>query len=411
MDYLAGKRVVVGITGGIAAYKSAELVRLLRRRGADVRVILTESAVEFVTPLTLQTLSGHPVHRHLIDEKAEQSLGHIELARWADVILIAPASANTIARLAQGRAEDLLSAVCLATAAPCAFAPAMNRQMWENTVTRGNVKVLEDSGWHRLGPDSGEQACGEFGEGRMLEPEQLADNLASLFASGKLAGLKLVVTAGPTWEAIDPVRGLTNRSSGKMGYAVAVAAREAGANVILISGPTHLAPPDGIKTLEVESAEQMLQQARQQCQDADLFVGAAAVADFRPASPFTTKVSKDKIGQSLQLVPNPDIIATLANEMPRLFVVGFAAETSDLADKAQAKLEKKHLDLIAANRVDLPGQGMNSNDNALLLIDRAGSRELPLQNKSSLARLLIDEIAERYHAKNTTKNTRQANRE
>jgi len=411
MDYLAGKRVVVGITGGIAAYKSAELVRLLRRRGADVRVILTESAVEFVTPLTLQTLSGHPVHRHLIDEKAEQSLGHIELARWADVILIAPASANTIARLAQGRAEDLLSAVCLATAAPCAFAPAMNRQMWENTVTRGNVKVLEDSGWHRLGPDSGEQACGEFGEGRMLEPEQLADNLASLFASGKLAGLKLVVTAGPTWEAIDPVRGLTNRSSGKMGYAVAVAAREAGANVILISGPTHLAPPDGIKTLEVESAEQMLQQARQQCQDADLFVGAAAVADFRPASPFTTKVSKDKIGQSLQLVPNPDIIATLANEMPRLFVVGFAAETSDLADKAQAKLEKKHLDLIAANRVDLPGQGMDSNDNALLLIDRAGSRELPLQNKSSLARLLIDEIAERYHAKNTTKNTRQANRE
>jgi phosphopantothenoylcysteine decarboxylase/phosphopantothenate--cysteine ligase len=411
MDYLAGKRVVVGITGGIAAYKSAELVRLLRRRGADVRVILTESAVEFVTPLTLQTLSGHPVHRHLIDEQAEQSLGHIELARWADVVLVAPASANTIARLAQGRAEDLLSAVCLATEAPCAFAPAMNRQMWENTVTRGNVKRLEDSGWHRFGPGSGEQACGEFGEGRMLEPVQLADELASLFASGKLAGLKVVVTAGPTWEAIDPVRGLTNRSSGKMGYAVAVAAREAGANVILISGPTRLSPPEGIKTLQVESAVQMLQQAQLQCQDANIFIGAAAVADFRPANPFATKVAKDKIGQSLELERNPDIIATLATEIPRLFTIGFAAETGDLAEKAKDKLEKKRLDLVAANRVDLPGQGMESNDNALLLIDHSGSRELPLQDKSSLARLLINEIAERYHAKNTTKNTRQANRE
>jgi phosphopantothenoylcysteine decarboxylase/phosphopantothenate--cysteine ligase len=411
MDYLAGKRVVVGITGGIAAYKSAELVRLLRRRGADVRVILTESAVEFVTPLTLQTLSGHPVHRHLVDEKAEQSLGHIELARWADVVLIAPASANTIARLAQGRAEDLLSAVCLATEAPCAFAPAMNRQMWENTVTRGNVKTLEDNGWHRFGPGSGEQACGEFGEGRMLEPEQLADDLASLFATGKLAGLKVVVTAGPTWEAIDPVRGITNRSSGKMGYAVAVAAREAGANVILISGPTRLSPPDGVETVQVESAEQMLQQSRQQCGNADIFIGAAAVADFRPANSFTTKVSKKKIGRSLELAPNPDIIATLATELPQLFTVGFAAETEDLAKKAAGKLEKKHLDLIAANRVDLPDQGIESDDNALLLIDRAGTKELPLQSKYSLARLLIDEIAERYNAKNTTKNTRRANRE
>ena len=393
MDYLAGKRVIVGITGGIAAYKSAELVRLLRRRGADVRVILTESAVEFVTPLTLQTLSGHPVHRHLIDEQAEQSLGHIELARWADVILVAPASANTIARLAQGRAEDLLSAVCLATEAPCAFAPAMNRQMWENTVTRGNVKTLEDSGWYRFGPGSGEQACGEFGEGRMLEPEQLADELAALFASGKLAGLKVVVTAGPTWEAIDPVRGLTNRSSGKMGYAVAMAAREAGAKVVLISGPTHLSPPEGIETVYIESAEQMRQRAGIHCQDANIFV------------------SKDKIGQSLELTANPDIIAELANEFPSLFTVGFAAETGDLADKAKTKLESKHLDLIAANRVDIAGQGINSNDNALLLIDSSGTRELPLQSKSSLARLLIDEIAERYHAKNTTKNTRQANRE
>ena len=411
MEYLAGKRVIVGITGGIAAYKSAELVRLLRRRGADVRVILTESAVEFVTPLTLQTLSGHPVHRHLIDEQAEQSLGHIELARWADVILVAPASANTIARLAQGRAEDLLSAVCLATSAPCSFAPAMNRQMWENTVTRGNVRMLEDSGWHRFGPGSGEQACGEYGEGRMLEPAQLADNVAALFATGKLAGLKVVITAGPTWEAIDPVRGLTNRSSGKMGYAVAVAAREAGAKVVLISGPTRLPAPEGVETVQIDSAEQMMQQAEMQCPDANIFVGAAAVADFRPARSYASKVSKDKLGQSLQLEQNPDIIATLAKILPQLFTVGFAAETGDLADKARDKLEKKHLDLVAANRVDLPGQGIDSNDNALLLIDSAGTTELPLQGKSSLARLLIDEIAERYHAKNTTKNTRRANRE
>ena len=411
MEYLAGKRVVLGITGGIAAYKAAELVRLLRRRGADVRVVLTESAVEFVTPLTLQTLSGHPVHRHLVDEQAEQSLGHIELARWADVVLIAPASANTIARLAQGRAEDLLSAVCLATAAPRAFAPAMNRQMWENTVTRGNVKTLEDNGWRRFGPGTGEQACGEFGEGRMQEPEQLADELGSLFASGKLAGLKVVVTAGPTWEAIDPVRGLTNRSSGKMGYAVAVAAREAGANVILISGPTRLTPPDGIETVQVESAEQMLQQADHHSRDADIFIGAAAVADFRPAKHRDTKVSKKEIGHSLELVPNPDIIATLAKEHPSLFTVGFAAETGGLVKKASDKLTRKHLDLVAANPVDIPGQGINADDNALLLIDRSGNKELPLQSKSSLARLLIDEIAERYHAKNTTKNTRQANRE
>ena len=245
----------------------------------------------------------------------------------------------------------------------------------------------------------------------MLEPEQLADELAALFASGKLAGLKVVVTAGPTWEAIDPVRGLTNRSSGKMGYAVAMAAREAGAKVVLISGPTHLSPPEGIETVYIESAEQMRQRAGIHCQDANIFVGAAAVADFRPAKPFTTKVSKDKIGQSLELTANPDIIAELANEFPSLFTVGFAAETGDLADKAKTKLESKHLDLIAANRVDIAGQGINSNDNALLLIDSSGTRELPLQSKSSLARLLIDEIAERYHAKNTTKNTRQANRE
>jgi len=411
MNYLAGKRVVLGITGGIAAYKSAELVRLLRKRGAEVRVVLTQSAVEFITPLTLQTLSGHPVHRHLVDEQAEQSLGHIELARWADVVLIAPASANTIARLAQGRAEDLLSAVCLATSAPRAFAPAMNRQMWENTVTRSNVKQLEEHGWRRLGPGTGEQACGEFGEGRMQEPEQLVDDLAALFASGKMAGLKVVVTAGPTWEAIDPVRGITNRSSGKMGYAIAVAAHAAGANVVLISGPTRLDPPDGIRTLTIESAEQMLELARAQCKDANIFIAAAAVADVRPAHTSPVKTPKQEIESALELVSNPDVVATIAKEFPQLFTVGFAAETGELAGKAMNKLEKKHLDLIAANRVDIPGQGIDADDNALTIFDRNSSKELPLQSKSSLARELVNEIAGKYNAKNTIKNTRQANRE
>lgn len=410
MEYLAGKRVLVGITGGIAAYKTAELVRLLRKRGAEVRAVLTESAVEFVAPLTLQTLSGHPVHRHLVDEQAEQAMSHIELARWADAILVAPASANSIARFAQGRAEDLLSAVCLASSATRLFAPAMNRQMWDNAVTRRNVKSLEDAGWIRLGPDHGEQACGDIGEGRMLEPEMLAEALSGCFATGMLAGLKLVVTAGPTWEAIDPVRGLSNRSSGKMGYAVAEAAQEAGAKVVLISGPVCLSAPDRIELCRIESADDMLQQAKQHCADADLFIAAAAVADHRPAHPHASKLGKAELGSTLALEPTPDVVATVAEQYPDLFCVGFAAETDDLASKAKDKLLRKNLDLVAGNRVDLPDQGMNSDNNALLLIDANGETELPLQAKSKLARALISEIAKRYHAKHSTEDTRQANR-
>jgi len=410
MEYLAGKRILVGVTGGIAAYKTAELVRLLRKRGAEVRVILTEAAAEFVSPLTLQTLSGNPVHRHLVDEQAEQAMSHIELARWADAVLVAPASANTIARLAQGRAEDLLSAVCLATEAPRLFAPAMNRQMWDNAVTRRNVKILEDSGWTRLGPGHGEQACGEVGEGRMLEPEELANELAARFSSGALAGLKLVVTAGPTWEAIDPVRGLSNKSSGKMGYAIAAAAQEAGANVVLISGPVSLPAPERVQVIKIESAEEMLQQARLHCREAQVFIAAAAVADYRPAKRYSNKPSKKEIGDTLALEPTPDVVATVATEMPGLFCVGFAAESDELIAKATAKLQRKQLDLVAANRIDLPGQGMNADDNAIVLIDKDGQTELPLQNKSKLARALISEIAKRYHAKNTTEDSRQANR-
>jgi len=286
----------------------------------------------------------------------------------------------------------------------------MNRQMWDNAVTRRNVRLLEDSGWTRLGPAHGEQACGEVGEGRMLEPEELANELATRFSSGALAGLKLVVTAGPTWEAIDPVRGLSNKSSGKMGYAIAAAAQEAGANVVLISGPVTLPAPDRVHVVHIESAEEMLQQARLQCRDAQVFIAAAAVADYRPTKRYSNKPSKKEIGETLTLEPTPDVVATIAAEIPGLFCVGFAAESDELIAKATAKLQRKQLDLVAANRIDLPGQGMNADDNAIVLIDKDGQTVLPLQSKPKLARALISEIAKRYHAKNTTEDSRQANR-
>lgn len=410
MNNLSGKQLVVGVTGGIAAYKAAELVRLFKQAGAEVRVVMTDAAVEFVTPLTLQTLSGHKVHRHLLDEEAEQSLGHIELARWADAILVAPASANFIAMLAQGRADNLLAAVCLATDAPVAVAPAMNRQMWDNAMTRRNINTIEQNRIHRFGPGIGEQACGEIGEGRMLEPAELVEKTSALFASGKLAGRKVIVTAGPTWEAIDPVRGLSNRSSGKMGYAIAIAAREAGAHVVLISGPTCLADPERLTTVRIESAEQMLQQAKHHCSDADIFIAAAAVSDYRPASRSAIKLGKQDLANPMTLERNPDVVATIAEQNPELFCVGFAAETHDLAEHAKQKLADKHLDLIAANDISQAGQGMNADQNALTLIDEHGSIELSLQPKTRLARELINEIAERYNAKNTTENSRRANR-
>lgn len=401
---------MVGVTGGIAAYKAAELVRLLKQAGAEVRVIMTDAAVEFITPLTLQTLSGHKVHRHLLDEEAEQTLGHIELARWADAVLVAPASANFISMLAQGRADNLLAVVCLATQAPVAVAPAMNRQMWDNAVTRRNINTLEQNHIHRFGPGVGEQACGEFGEGRMLEPAELVENTSALFASGKLAGRKVIVTAGPTWEAIDPVRGISNRSSGKMGYAIAEAAREAGAEVVLISGPTCLADPDRITTIRIDSAEQMLQQAESHITGADIFIAAAAVSDFRPANPADKKLGKQDLPNPMLLARNPDIVATIAEKNPDLFCVGFAAETHNLVENARQKLADKHLELIAANDVSRNSQGIGSDQNALTLIYEHGRVELPLQPKSRLARTLINEIAERYNAKNTTENSRRANR-
>jgi phosphopantothenoylcysteine decarboxylase/phosphopantothenate--cysteine ligase len=398
MGTLTNKRILLGVTGGIAAYKSADAVRRLRDAGAEVRVIMTSSATEFITPLTLQAVSGHPVYRQLLDTDAEAGMGHIELARWADAVLVAPASANFLARLAQGRADDLLSAVCLATEAPVAVAPAMNRQMWSNAATQANVAAIGKNGVKIFGPAEGSQACGEVGPGRMLEPADLVARLSELFATAELDGLAVIVTAGPTWEAIDPVRGLTNRSSGKMGYAVAQAAAEAGARVVLVSGPTTLADPERVQTIRVTSAQEMHDAVLARAGTADIFIGVAAVADYRPAHVAETKIKKDEEKLVLDLVRNPDILASVAALKPAPFTVGFAAETEDVERHARRKLEGKHLDLIAANRVgaDL---GFESEENSLLLIGRDDATPLPAQPKAQLARALIRHIATKFHAR------------
>jgi len=399
MGSLINKRILMGVTGGIAAYKSADLVRRLRDAGAEVRVVMTRSATEFITPLTLQAVSGHPVHQRLLDTDAEAGMGHIELARWADAVLVAPASANFLARLAQGRADDLLSALCLATGAPVAVAPAMNQQMWNNTATQSNMALLKKNAIRIFGPAEGSQACGEIGPGRMLEPLELVTLASALFATGELDGQTVLVTAGPTWEAIDPVRGLTNRSSGKMGYAVAEAAAEAGARVILVSGPTSLPDPERVRTLRVESAQQMHDTVHKHAAEADIFIGVAAVADYRPTRTADRKIKKIDAGMTLELERTPDILASVAALRPAPFTVGFAAETEDLEQHARAKLENKKLDLVAANRVGTD-TGFASDDNSLLLVDGDGVTELPIQPKTKLARELIHHIATRYRAKN-----------
>ena len=411
MGSLINKRVLLGVTGGIAAYKSADLVRRLRDAGAEVRVIMTRSATEFITPLTLQAVSGHPVHQHLLDTGpglkhagagAEATgMGHIELARWADAVLVAPASANFLALLAQGRADDLLSAVCLATEAPVAVAPAMNQQMWNNAATQSNLATIKKNAIRIFGPAEGSQACGEVGPGRMLEPVELVTLASELFATGELDGLTVLVTAGPTWEAIDPVRGLTNRSSGKMGYAVAQAAAESGARVILVSGPTSLPDPERVRTLRVESAQEMYNTVHQHAAAADIFIGVAAVADYRPVRAADRKIKKTDETMGLELERNPDILASVAALRPAPFTVGFAAETENLEQHARAKLESKKLDLVAANRVGAD-IGFAADENSLLLVEREGVTELPSQPKTKLARALIHHIAARYRAKNDT---------
>jgi phosphopantothenoylcysteine decarboxylase/phosphopantothenate--cysteine ligase len=399
---LAGKKIVLGVSGSIAAYKSAELVRLCRKAGAEVKVVMTKAASEFITPLTMQTLSGSPVAMDLLDADEESAMGHIKLARWADWVLIAPASANTMAGLAQGRTEDLLSALCLATQAPVAIAPAMNNKMWTHQATQQNLAFLVERGNYILGPDSGDQACGEQGEGRLLEPDQIVASLSRLMVPGRLKGKRVVITAGPTYEPIDPVRFIGNRSSGKMGFALANAAVEAGAEVILVAGPVQLATPSAVKRIDIETADQMYD-AVMAVKGADIVIACAAVSDYKPVSVQDKKIKKsDKETSTLALTENRDIIAAVAQGKDRPFVVGFAAETDNVAEYAKGKMQAKHLDMIAANRVgkDL---GFGSDTNTLQVFWPQGEKTLATALKSHLARDLMTLIIERYDAKNSTK--------
>ncbi len=399
MQDLQGKRIVVGITGGIAAYKTIELIRLLRKAKAEVRAVLTLAAAEFVTPLTLQAVSGNAVSQSLLDPQAELAMGHIELAKWADVIVIAPASADFIARLHAGMANDLLSTICLATAAPILLAPAMNQQMYRQTVTQRNLENLRERGILFVGPNSGEQACGDVGFGRMSEPTEIYTALLTHFVSGQnLTQLRVAVTAGPTREAIDPVRYISNHSSGKMGFAIAEAFAKRGAQVTLISGPVNLPTPSQVKRINVTSAQEMYRQAMQSAVENQLFIGCAAVADYRVEQVAEQKIKKtgDNDELTLKLVKNPDIIASVAGlTEKRPFTVGFAAETQNVEQYAKDKLQRKNLDMICANDVS-GGQVFNADQNALHLFWRNGEKRLPLADKTKLAEALVNEIVERY---------------
>jgi phosphopantothenoylcysteine decarboxylase/phosphopantothenate--cysteine ligase len=392
-DVSAGLRVLLGVTGGIAAYKAADLVRRLRDAGCEVRVVMSDGAQRFVAPLTFQALSGQPVRTSLWDDSAEAAMGHIELARWAERIVIAPASADFLARHAAGLADDLLTTLCLASAAPVSVVPAMNQQMWAHPATQDNLARLRARGVAVLGPGSGSQACGEFGAGRMLEPAEI---VAALTAGGALAGKRVIVTAGPTFEDIDPVRFVGNRSSGRMGFAVAAAAAAAGAEVTLIAGPTGLAAPPRVARVDVRSAAEMRRAVHERIDACDVFVSAAAVADYRPAEFSAHKIKKSGASRALELVPTQDILAELASRPTRPFMVGFAAETDNVLGYAREKLERKRLDLIAANRVGTPGQGFEAADNELTLLwPGGGERALGHGSKQELAAALVAEIATR----------------
>jgi phosphopantothenoylcysteine decarboxylase/phosphopantothenate--cysteine ligase len=388
-------RVLLGVTGGIAAYKSPDLVRRLIERGAEVQVVMTPGAQKFVTPMTFQAVSGRPARVDLWDDGAEAAMGHIELARWAQLVLIAPASADFIARLATGRADDLLATLCLATEAPLILAPAMNRIMWANKATQANVTLLESRGVRFLGPASGNQACGEVGAGRMWEPTMLATSLLEPpVNAGLLAGLNVLITAGPTRERLDPVRYLTNRSSGKMGFAVAAAAREAGAHVTLVAGPVQLPTPTGVTRINVESAREMYAAVHRHIAEADVFIAAAAVADFQPVTIAKQKIKKQGGMVKLDLEPAPDIVKSVADMSKRPLVVGFAAETNDVEDNARTKLKRKKLDMIAANQVG-EGLAFDCEDNALTVLWPGGKIEVARAPKLQVARELIALIAKR----------------
>lgn len=399
MQTLAGKKILLGISGGIAAYKCAELTRRLIERGAQVQVVMTQAAQEFITPLTMQAVSGNPVSSSLLDPSAEASMGHIELAKWADLVLLAPATADLIARISAGMGNDLLSTLCLATDAPIAVAPAMNQQMYRNIATQENLATLQRRGFTLWGPASGEQACGDIGPGRMLEPMQLVHHCEDFFQQPDLSELNIVITAGPTREAIDPVRYLSNYSSGKMGFSIAAAAAKRGANVTLISGPVNLATPAGVTRIDINSATEMHQAALEHAINNHIFIACAAIADFRPVHVANQKMKKQDGNDELviQLVKNPDIVASIAAlTAQRPFTVGFAAETQNVEHYARGKLAAKNLDLICANDVSIQGQGFNSDTNALHLYWPNGDKTLPLATKADLGQQLIAEIVALY---------------
>jgi phosphopantothenoylcysteine decarboxylase/phosphopantothenate--cysteine ligase len=396
VNKLAFKNCLLIVTGSIAAYKTPDIVRRMRDEGAEVRVVLTSAASEFVTPLVLQAVSGNEVRQDLFDQKAEAGMGHIELARWADAIVIAPASADYIAKLSKGAADDLSTAICRASEAPILIAPAMNRQMWENSFTKEALDSLMKKGVCVCGPDSGSQACGEVGLGRLVEAEVLLESIANLFNAGSMAQIRVMVTAGPTREYIDPVRYLTNQSSGKMGYALARAACEAGANVILISGPTNLEPPKGVGVEYISSASEMESSVVNNIRDIDIFIACAAVSDYRPEIESSQKIKKTASTFSLKLIPNKDILSGVAGLTNAPFTVGFAAETEKLERYAKDKMTKKGIDMIAANLVDNDGTGFNSDDNELTVFWRDKSRILEKQSKEKLARKLVTLISKVY---------------
>lgn len=404
---LQGKNILLGITGGIAAYKTPELVRLLKKAGANVRVVMTRAAQEFVTPLTLQSLSEEPVRTELMDPQQESTMGHIELARWADVVLIAPATANFLSQMAHGVANDLLTTLCLAADSDIIVGPAMNHVMWSNPATQANVEQLKDFGVQFEGPVPGELACGETGEGRMQEPDALLEAIGRFFGENSLSGVNVVVTAGPTYEDIDPVRFIGNRSSGKMGFALAEAFAGAGASVSLVAGPVSLETPQGVTRYDVESARQMSDRVNSLMSGCDLFAACAAVADYRVAERATQKIKKNDKDISLQLIPNEDILASVAGRENSPFTLGFAAETENLLEYAQAKLERKKLDVIAANLVGAQEGGFGAEKNALTVVWNEGKVILPMQDKRKLARELVDIVARLYlQKKNNTDNYR-----
>ena len=393
MCSLLNKRIILGVTGGIAAYKSAEVVRRLQDRGAEVRVVMTPGAEEFLRPLTMQALSGHPVHTGLLDEKAEAGMGHIELARWADLLLIAPASADFIANMVHGRADSLLAAIYLATPAKVAIAPAMNQAMWSHSASVENINNLTRRGVTIIGPESGSQACGDIGPGRMEQPDSIIEQASSLFNSGVLQGKKVVITAGPTREALDPVRYISNHSSGKMGYALAAAAIDAGADVTLISGPVALSIPEKCQGILVMSADEMQQAALEFAEGADIFIATAAVADYKAASIASEKIKSGDNKMTISLEKNPDIVSSVASTFEDLFVIGFAAESNDVETYAKGKLEQKHLDAIVANDISRTDIGFNSDDNEVSWIDTDSTIVFSKRSKAQLARDLVAQIA------------------